>query len=130
MVNVKVFDQKDYLIDSDFEISNNTSSSITLDDVLERKQYVLSISRHEPMKETNLTLDSWVVIDKIIIDDFWQLNENNFPSYSYYDNNYFNTAKANGATWELEKYRYNNVLFFNGKIDCIISTPIRGMFWQ
>ena len=91
------------------------------------KDIILSIVRHEPINDT--THKTWVTVNKIVIDDFWVIGDNNHWSETKYDFDYFEYAKNLGATWELEKTLYNNVLFFNGKLSYKITRPARGMFF-
>jgi hypothetical protein len=129
-VGVKIFNSKDYIYNTKLTIKSESMTNFEIPDFKQNSTYTFSVSRQEILKSNSCTLDAWLVIDKVIIDDFWELSEQNFPSYSYYNNEYYNAVKINGATWELEKYRFNNVLFFNGKIEFSITTPVRTMFWH
>ena len=87
----------------------------------------LRISRKEPMIGTSHL--TYVYIDKIVLDEFWEINSGNDPSHTEYDEEYIDAAINKGATWELTKKRHNNVLFFNGSIRYDIIFPLRSMFW-
>lgn len=87
----------------------------------------LRISRKESMIGTSHL--TYVSIDKIILDEFWEINSGNDPSYTEYDEDYVGHAINLGASWELTKKRHNNVLFFNGSIRYDITFPLRSMFW-
>ena len=87
----------------------------------------LRISRKEPMIGTSHL--TYVYIDKIVLDEFWEINSGNDPGHTEYDEEYIDAAINKGATWELTKKRHNNVLFFNGSIRYDIIFPLRSMFW-
>lgn len=110
-------------------VTDNLVSKFDFEKSLQNQNYDLFISRKEPLKDNQTTHDSWVVINKIVIDNFWKFTESNFPSYTLYNTEYYNSAAENGATWEIKKDRFNNVLFFSGSIKLELATPIRNMFW-
>lgn len=89
---------------------------------------VLSICRQEPIIGT--THKTWITVNEIVIDDFWVIGNNNHWSETKYDSDYVNYAARLGATWELEKTLYNNLLFFNGELTYKITRPVRKMFFS
>jgi hypothetical protein len=95
------------------------------------KEYKLVISRDESdlYSTDKLVHDSYIIIDKIIIDDFWEIAEGNHWSKTIYKKEYISHVLDKNHTWELTKDLFNNVLYFNGEIEYTISTPIRGMFF-
>lgn len=95
-------------------------------------QYILKISRHEQglYHTQRLTHESHVFVDKIILDNFWTIDEKNHWSTTSYDQKYVNHLKDKQVTWELSKKMYNNILYFNGSLIYNITIPIRGMFFK
>ena len=77
-----------------------------------------------------LVHDTYVIVEQILIDDFWIIDHNNHWSKTVYDQEYCDHLKDKPVTWELSKDLYNNVLFFNGSLVYHITTPIRGMFFK
>lgn len=130
LVTIDILERNKKIISKKAIVDNNSVTELHIDDDFLCHEYIIKFSRLEPLRSGATTLDTWVIIDKIIIDEFWEFNENNFQSYSYYDKNYYRDAQKNGATWELEKDRFNNVLFFSGSIEHKITIPARNMFWH
>jgi len=95
-------------------------------------QYTLKISRHElDLYQTDKMIhDSHVIVDKIVLDDFWTIDDKNHWSKTIYDPEYVAHLKDKEVTWELSKDLHNNILYFNGSLDYKISIPIRGMFFK
>ena len=91
------------------------------------QQGALRISRNEPIIAPSHV--THIRIDRLILDDFWEINCNNDPSFTEYDEDYIEHARNSGASWEITKDRHNNVLFFNGSIRYDIRFPLRSMFW-
>lgn len=129
-VDVDVLENTQYLIQKKVLVYDNTTTDLNLCTSTANKVYQIILSRHEALAFDQTTHKPWVVINKIIIDDFWEFTESNFPSYTVYDNDYYNDAMKNRATWELEKDYFNNTLFFSGSIQLEITTPVRTMFWH
>jgi hypothetical protein len=77
-----------------------------------------------------LVHDTYVIVEQILIDNFWIIGHTNHWSKTVYDQEYFDHLKDKPTTWELSKDLYNNVLFFNGSLIYYITTPIRGMFFK
>lgn len=81
--------------------------------------------------QTNkLVHDTYIIVEQILIDNFWVIGHNNHWSKTMYDQEYYNYLLDKPVTWELSKDLYNNVLFFNGSLIYHITTPIRGMFFK
>jgi hypothetical protein len=93
---------------------------------------VIVISRlDESLYQTNkLVHDTYVVVDQILIDNFWIIGDENNWSKTIYDQQYRDHLADKPVTWELSKELYNNVLFFNGRLEYYITKPIRGMFFK
>lgn len=79
---------------------------------------------------TKLVHDTYIIVEQILIDNFWIIDHNNHWSKTVYDQEYCNHLRDKSVTWELSKDLYNNVLFFNGSLIYHITTPIRGMFFK
>lgn len=90
--------------------------------------YTLSISRHEPF--TGTTHATWVKIESIRIDEFWEIAQHNHWSKTSYDPDYMSIVSKMENSWELTKDLYNDTLFFNGSISYEITAPVRKMFWS
>lgn len=106
--------------------ANNTLVELQVDDIFSGVKK-LEICRDEPIVGT--THKTWVIVNEILIDNYWKITEHNHCSKTIYDNEYLTHAKKLGATWELTKDLYNNVLFFNGRLCYDILFPVRRMFW-
>jgi len=93
---------------------------------------VLKISRNEPelYTTTNTCLDNCVYVDKIIIDNFWEITESNHLSVTEYNKEYIEHVLKFQHTYELSKTLYNNALFFNGSLLYNLTKPIRSMFFN
>lgn len=117
----------DYLYNEKIKSDNGISFCVDLDF---KEEYILEISRNNLIK--NRHHSNWIIIDKVVLDKFWTIDENNNSSFSVLNADYMEIAKQNGADWELQKHNtyHNNVLFFNGKIIYNIITPIRKNFWK
>lgn len=129
MATVKLYSESP-IFNKEILVEHNSLTNLEIPDSLHTKEYTLKISRYEKLKPNSTTLENWIIIDKIIVDDFWEFSESNFQSFSYYNDEYYSTALKNGATWELEKHKHNNVLFFSGSIEHKIKFPARTMFWH
>jgi hypothetical protein len=127
------FLQNDYMLHYDhfYLTSDQIEKSFDYDLELD-KFYVLRISRHEQeFYQTNkLVHDSYVIVEEIMLDNFWTIDHKNQWSKTVYDTKYKHHLNDKPATWELSKDQYNNTLFFNGSLDYSITSPIRGMFFK
>lgn len=93
---------------------------------------VIAVSRQDDrLYQTNkLVHDTYVVVDQILIDNFWIIGDENHWAETIYDQQYRNHLTDKPVTWELSKDLYNNVLFFNGCLEYHIIKPIRRMFFK
>lgn len=96
------------------------------------EDYILQIVRQEKeLYSTDRTVhDSYVIVDEILIDDFWTINDKNHWSKTIYDAEYIQHLADKTTTWECTKDLYNNVLFFNGSLTYTIKTPIRNLYFK
>lgn len=122
--------------DEEVEIQVNSASYVltaqqTIIDV-DTDLSVIVISRlDDSLYQTNkLVHSTYVVVDQILIDNFWVIGDENNWSKTIYDQEYRNHLADKPVTWELSKDLYNNVLFFNGRLEYHITKPIRGMFFK
>jgi hypothetical protein len=133
-VNYKISLSKN--TDEEVEIQVNSASYVltaqqTIIDV-DTDLSVIVISRlDDSLYQTNkLVHSTYVVVDQILIDNFWVIGDENNWSKTIYDQEYRNHLADKPVTWELSKDLYNNVLFFNGRLEYHITKPIRGMFFK
>jgi hypothetical protein len=122
--------------DEDVEIQINLNSYLlttqqTIIDI-NTDSSVIAISRQDNnLYQTNkLVHDTYVVVEQILIDNFWIIGDENNWSKTVYDQKYREHLVDKPVTWELSKDLYNNVLFFNGCLEYHITKPIRGMFFK
>jgi hypothetical protein len=122
--------------DEEVEIQINLTSHIltaqqTVIDI-DTDSTVINISRHDnSLYQTfNLVHTTYVIVEQILIDNFWIIGDNNHWSKTIYEQTYRDHLADKPVTWELSKDLYNNVLFFNGSIVYHITKPIRGMFFK
>jgi len=92
----------------------------------------INVSRHDNRlyQTSNLVHNTYVIVDQILIDNFWTIGDKNHWSKTIYDQSYIDHLADKPVTWELSKDLYNNVLFFNGSLIYYITKPIRGMFFK
>jgi hypothetical protein len=127
------FLQDDYMLYFEkFSINEPSVKKTFTVDLESDRSYILKVSRHEQelYQTDKLVHDSHLVIDSIVIDDFWTIDSKNHWSKTVYDSAYIKHLKDKSVTWELSKHLHNNILFFNGSLDYNIKTPIRSMFFQ
>ena len=93
---------------------------------------LLEISRNDiALYNTDrLTHSTYVIVEQILIDNFWGIGDKNHWSKTRYSQEYIQHLDNKPVTWELSKDLYNNTLFFNGSLEYNITTPIRGMFFK
>jgi hypothetical protein len=130
-----------------YKITLSKTTNETVDISINGQQYILDdqlqvieldldtdiiISRCDKnlYQTAKLVHDTYVIVEQILIDDFWIIGHNNHWSKTVYDQEYCDHLKNKPTTWELSKDLYNNVLFFNGSLIYHITTPIRGMFFK
>lgn len=89
--------------------------------------YELRISRDEPFDGT--THKTWIQVESIMIDNFWQIGKLNHWSKTEYAQEYVSRVQAQDHSWELTAGLYNDTLFYNGSLIYEITAPVRKMFW-
>lgn len=129
-INIEIFLKNKKIYSHCEDVVSDSYTKIHVDDLLIKDSYWLKISRKGTLGIGKTVLENYVTIDKIVIDDFWELSSDNFQSITTYDSEYKKLSIENGATWEVQKEYHNNVLFFCGDISTEIKTPVRNMFWQ
>jgi hypothetical protein len=97
-----------------------------------QQSYYLELSRCNTSLYVTpkLVHDTYVIVDKIVIDNFWVIGEHNHWSETIFNADYIDHLSNKRVTWELDKKLYNNVLYFNGLLRYKITTPVRGMFFK
>lgn len=117
---------KYFTIDAN-QIELEFDHELTLDD-----SYVLKVTRHDHSlySSDQLVHDSYVIVENIIIDDFWVIGKNNHWSTTVFDTKYIEHLKDKLVTWELSNTVCNNTLYFNGSLEYNITAPIRKMFFK
>lgn len=118
-------------IDFQLYLLENIDTVISIDRNITR-DYYLEISRFDDSLYLSgeTTHQTHVIVDSIVIDNFWEINEHNHWSKTIYSRSYINYLSDKPITWELSKDLYNNTIYFNGILQYKISTPIRGMFFK
>ena len=72
-----------------------------------------------------------IFIDKIIIDDFWELTHDFNTPISIPDIAYNNhVAQVGDGEWIPEALKQNTTLFFNGSLEWSIMHPVRRTFFK
>jgi len=122
--------------DEEVEIQINLTSYVltsqqTVIDI-DTDSTVIDISRHDNSlyQTSNLVHTTYVIVEQILIDNFWIIGDKNHWSKTIYEQAYRDHLADKPVTWELGKDLYNNVLFFNGSLIYCITKPIRGMFFK
>lgn len=136
-MNIKIYlsktNNKDVTVAVDMQqhLLTEKQTVISIDRAI-REKYYLEISRCDTSlyKTPNLVHDTYVIVDKIILDDFWIIGDSNHWSETVFETAYLNHLNGKQVTWELDKKLYNNVLYFNGLLRYKFTTPIRGMFFK
>jgi hypothetical protein len=107
-----------------------TSQQTVID--IDTDSTVIDISRHDNSlyQTSNLVHTTYVIVEQILIDNFWIIGDKNHWSKTIYEQTYRDHLADKSVTWELGKDLYNNVLFFNGSLIYCITKPIRGMFFK
>jgi hypothetical protein len=122
--------------DEEVEIQINLTSYVltsqqTVIDI-DTDSTVIDISRHDNSlyQTSNLVHTTYVIVEQILIDNFWIIGDKNHWSKTIYEQTYRDHLADKPVTWEIGKDLYNNVLFFNGSLIYCITKPIRGMFFK
>ena len=72
-----------------------------------------------------------VFVDKIIVDDFWEINDKFYPPVSKFEKDYeAHLDKVGAEDWIKESLTHNTHLFFNGKLIWNIKYPVRRSFFK
>jgi len=72
-----------------------------------------------------------VVIDKVIVDDFWEFDPSWYTPESVLDDRYKNYVKGiKRSEWIEECLVHNSHIFFNGKLVWNIKYPVRRSFFE
>ena len=87
----------------------------------------LRITRDEPFENT--THVTWVKVESIKIDDFWEIGDLNHWSKTEYAPEYVRKVQEQDHSWELTADLYNDTFWFNGSLLYEIPVPVRKMFW-
>lgn len=93
----------------------------------------LSIIRNEQdLYETNRNHHSnKIFVDKVVIDDFWEIDEEFYPPVSVFDKEYTkHLEKVGKDDWIQNTLVRNTHLFFNGRLQWDIKYPVRRSFFK
>ena len=112
---------------------DSIDKKIYLDDLQHDKDTKLVIERNDsniystqqPYHENN------IIIEKVIVDDFWEFNESFYTPIGVLDDDYRNYLEKIGKISLIEKQLvYNTHLFFNGRFEWEIKYPVRRCFFK
>lgn len=85
----------------------------------------------EDLYQTNKTChDNRVIVESILIDNFWTIDKRNHWSVTEFDADYIEHVQKYQGTWELKNTLNNDSLYFNGKLVYSITSPIRSMYFK
>ena len=93
----------------------------------------LSVIRDEQdLYETNRNHHSnKIFVDKVVIDDFWEIDEEFYPPVSVFDKEYTkHLEKVGKDDWIQNTLVRNTHLFFNGRLTWDIKYPVRRSFFK
>ena len=72
-----------------------------------------------------------IIIEKIILDDFWELTKEFYTPKSICDQEYIDHfKKVDEGDWLQDALPYNTTLFFNGSLEWDIMYPVRRSFYK
>jgi len=72
-----------------------------------------------------------VIVEKVIVDDFWELGPDWYTPESVLDSHYLKHIEGiDGSEWIKNTLNHNTHLFFNGKLRWQIKYPVRRCFFK
>jgi hypothetical protein len=72
-----------------------------------------------------------VIVEKIVLDDFWEFGKDFYPPTSDLNNDYVkHLSKLDNTKWIKNTLIYNTHLFFNGTLTWQIKYPVRRSFFK
>ena len=87
----------------------------------EQELYHTGLSHHE----------NKIIVDKVIVDDFWEFNKNFYTPKSVLSKNYKQYInRFNNAEWIKQNLSKNTHIFFNGTLTWDVKYPVRRTFFK
>lgn len=115
------------------DIVRQREQIIKIDDIEHTHDTQLSLTRNEQnLYSTNRNHHSnKIFVDKVIIDDFWEINENFYPPTTVFDDQFKKHLSRVGTDdWINNSVTNNTHLFFNGSLIWDIKYPVRRSFFK
>tara|TARA_R110000803_G_scaffold109763_2_gene178147 strand:+ start:1049 stop:1492 length:444 start_codon:yes stop_codon:yes gene_type:complete len=143
-MNIKIFLRKENE-HSDVPLAVKFGS-IVVDKMITKQHQVISLESLEHTCDTQLSLarneqalyetnrnhhSNKIFVDKVIIDDFWELDEEFYPPVTEFDEDYTqHIEKVGKDEWITNSLVNNTHLFFNGRLTWDIKYPVRRSFFK
>ena len=115
------------------EIITEKKQVISLESLEHTFDTQLSIARNEhALYETSRNHhNNKIFVDTVIIDDFWELDEEFYPPVTEFDKEYTQHIEKVGKDHWIENSVVNNThLYFNGRLTWDIKYPVRRSFFK
>ena len=115
-------------------------------EMITKQEQVLSLKQIEHTCDTKLSVirdeqdlyetsrnhhSNKIFVDRVILDDFWQLDEGFYPPVTEFDKEYTQHLEKVGKDDWIENSVVNNThLYFNGRLTWNIKYPVRRSFFK
>ena len=143
-MNIKIFlrkEKSDNVVPLCVKFGNTV-----FNEVITEQQQVISLESLKHTFDTQLSLvrnerelyetgrnhhDNKIIVDRVVIDDFWELDGEFYPPVTEFDNDFKQHIEKVGKDAWIENSVVNNThLYFNGSLTWDIKYPVRRSFFK